>query len=220
ALVRIARLGAELFHDPEGNAYATIEVDGHAETWPVRSKGFKRWLGHRYYEDAERVPSSGAINDALGVVEGRACYEGPEEHLHVRVARHEGRIYYDLCDERWRVVEIGPDGWRVLDRSPVRFRRPKGMRAAPAPERGGSMGMLLELLNCGEDEATRAMVLGWLLGALGAGPYLVLIVQGEQGSAKSFTSRLLKQLVDPNKVPLRSPAKEDRDLAIAASNSW
>src|SRR5262249_16612273 len=34
---------AELFHDPDGTAYADIDVNGHRETWPIRSKSFKRW---------------------------------------------------------------------------------------------------------------------------------------------------------------------------------
>ncbi len=33
-------------------------------------------------------------------------------------------------------------------------------------------------------------------------------------------ARLLKALVDPNLAELRSPPRELRDLAIAASNSW
>jgi hypothetical protein len=37
-------------------------------------------------------------------------------------------------DERWRAVEIGPDGWRVIGFAPVRFRRPAGM--LPRAERG------------------------------------------------------------------------------------
>jgi hypothetical protein len=35
---------AEVFHNAEGDAYATIAIDGHYENWPVRSKWFRRWL--------------------------------------------------------------------------------------------------------------------------------------------------------------------------------
>ena len=31
----------ELFHPPDGTAYADVRVAGHRETWPVRSKGFE-----------------------------------------------------------------------------------------------------------------------------------------------------------------------------------
>jgi hypothetical protein len=39
---------AELFHAPDGTAFADLDIDGHRETWPVRSKGFKRWLTRQY----------------------------------------------------------------------------------------------------------------------------------------------------------------------------
>ncbi|NMB45029.1 MAG: hypothetical protein GX998_01315, partial [Firmicutes bacterium] len=41
-----------------------------------------------------------------------------------------------------------------------------------------------------------------------------------QGSAKSTTARVLRSLVDPNVAPLRTTPRDERDLAIAAHNSW
>jgi hypothetical protein len=38
----------------------------------------------------------------------------PEQVVHTRVAEHVGRLYLDLADERWRAVEIGPDGRQVI----------------------------------------------------------------------------------------------------------
>jgi hypothetical protein len=65
------------------------------------------------------------------------------------------------------------------------------------------------------------LVVAWLLAALNPhGPYPVLNVTGEQGSAKSTTERLLRSLVDPNAAPLRNEPREPRDLIISASNSW
>jgi hypothetical protein len=62
--------------------------------------------------------------------------------VHVRIDQHNGRMYLDLADDRWRAVEIGSDGWRVIGSPPVRFRRPAGMLPIPAPERGGSVETL------------------------------------------------------------------------------
>jgi hypothetical protein len=33
-----------------GTAFADLLVDGHRETWPIRSKRFRGWLRRRYYE--------------------------------------------------------------------------------------------------------------------------------------------------------------------------
>ena len=40
---------AELFHAPDGTGFADISVDGHRETWPVRSAGFRRWIRCRFF---------------------------------------------------------------------------------------------------------------------------------------------------------------------------
>lgn len=40
----------EFFHTPDGEAYATVVVGGHKETWQLRSKGFRGWLGKTYYD--------------------------------------------------------------------------------------------------------------------------------------------------------------------------
>jgi hypothetical protein len=44
------------------------------------------------------------------------------------------------------------------------------------------------------------------------------VLSGEQGSAKSTFSAILRALLDPNTAPLRALPREDRDLFIAASN--
>ena len=63
------------------------------------------------------------------------------------------------------------------------------------------------------------LVVAWLLAALrNRGPYPVLILSGEQGSAKSTFSAVLRALIDPNTAPLRALSREDRDLFIAANN--
>ena len=50
---------------------------------------------------------------------GRAIHEGEEREVHVRVAGHEGCIFLDLGDSTWRVVEITPRGWRIIDSTEV-----------------------------------------------------------------------------------------------------
>ncbi len=63
------------------------------------------------------------------------------------------------------------------------------------------------------------LVVAWALAALrNRGPYPVLVLPGEQGSAKSTFSGILRALLDPNTAPLRALPRENRDLFIAASN--
>ena len=46
----------------------------------------------------------------------------------------------------------------------------------------------------------------------------MLVLAGEQGSAKSTFAAVLRALLDPNTAPLRALSREDRDLFITASN--
>ena len=130
----------------------------------------------------------------------------------------DGLIYLDLADEFWRCVEIGANGWRIAEDPPVRFRRSAGMQPLPLPLRGGSIDSLAPFLNLAS-ENDFVLVVAWLLGALRAGgPYPVLAIAGEQGSAKTVLSKLLRALIDPSVAPVRALPRDERELFIAASN--
>jgi hypothetical protein len=137
----------ELFHTASGVAYADFITDGHRETWPIRSRRFRTWLRHCYYQATGAAASAAAIGSALDLLEARAQFDAPERAVSIRVAAYAGSLYLDLADDHWRAVEIGPDGWRVLGCPPVRFRRSPGMLSLPVPERGGSIEALRPFLN-------------------------------------------------------------------------
>jgi hypothetical protein len=149
-LIGIAE-SAELFHAPDSAGFADVEINNHRETWSLRSKGFRRWLARRFFEDTSGAPNSDAMQSALNVIEAKAHFDAPEREVHVRVGRLNGRIYLDLCDKEWRAVEIDAAGWRVISRPPVRFRRAAGMRALPTPSAGGSADSLRTFLNVQSD---------------------------------------------------------------------
>ena len=209
---------AELFHTPDGTGFADLDIDGHRETWPIRAKGFRRWLARVFYQTTQGAPSSEALQSALNVIEARAHFDAPERIVYIRVGGLGGRIYLDLCDATWRAVEIDAAGWRVIDNPPVRFRRAAGMQPLPVPVAGGSVETLRSFLNV-QSDADFVLVVAWALACLrDRGPYPVLALSGEQGSAKSTFSAILRALIDPNTAPLRALPREDRDLFIAASN--
>lgn len=216
-LIKLA-LSAELFHAPDGTGFADISINGHRETWPIRSKGFRRWLARGFFEATQGAPSSEALQSALNVIEAKAHFDAPERTVNIRVGGLDGRLYLDLCDATWRAVEIDATGWRVIDNPPVQFRHTAVMLPLPVPMSGGSVETLRPLLNV-KSNADFVLVVAWALAALrNCGPYPVLVLSGEQGSAKSTFAAILRALLDPNIAPLRALSREDRDLFIAASN--
>ncbi len=219
-LVELATARADLWVTPDDQAFATLDTDGHREHWALRSTRMRRWLAGLLYESAGKAPGSQAVADALAVLESQALFEGPRHDVHVRVAGHDGRIYLDLADESWRAVEVTRDGWAIVTDPPVRFRRPRGLHTLPEPVPGGKVVELRRFVNV-SDEGDFALVTAWLLAALRpVGPYPVLALHGEQGSAKSMTARMLAKLVDPSSAGLRAEPRDVRDLMIAATNGW
>src|SRR5258705_9505691 len=105
-LTEIAACG-DLFHTATGTAFADLLVDGHRESWPIRSKRFRGWLRRRYYQAMGGALSGQAISSELDLLEARAQFDAPERSVHVRLAEQAGHIYLDLADEHWRAVEIG-----------------------------------------------------------------------------------------------------------------
>ena len=212
-------LEGELFHTINGTAFADIPINGHRETWPIRSKRFRSWLRQWHYEATGAAATAADIRSVLDLLEARAQFDGPQRTVHVRTAEHAELLYLDLADEHWRVVEIGRDGWRVTKSPPVRFRRSAGMLPLPIPEQGGSIETLNSFLNLA-NRNDFVLIVCWLLAALRCGgPYPLLAISGEQGSAKTVLSKLLKALIDPNAAPVRVLAREQRELMIAANNS-
>lgn len=210
---------AELFCTPDGVGYADLQINDHRETWPIRSRTFRRWLARRYYERTGGAPSSEARQSALGIIEAQAQHDGSKRAVFVRVASLGGKLYLDLADDEWRAVEIGEDGWRVVSSPPVRFRRSAGMQPLPLPTKGGSANNLRLLLNLQSDNDF-VLVVAWLLTTLrDNGPYPIIVLVGEQGSAKSTFSAILRKLIDPNTAPLRTLPRDERDLFIAATNA-
>src|SRR5262249_5776116 len=187
----------ELWHTPGKDGYATIEVNGHNEHWPIRGQTFKRFVSKRFFEENARAITSEALSAAINLMEAQAVFDGEEHRVHVRIAEHEGAIYLDLCNSSWQVVQITRDGWLVTDDAPVRFRRSKSMLALPAPAPGGSVDLLRAFLNV--DHITWILVIAWLVAAFRPrGPYPVLSLFAEQGSGKITSSAYVREPCVPD----------------------
>ena len=213
----------ELWRDTDGLTYVSFTVGDHRENWDIDSRQFKAWLSAKAYAATRTVPGQAAISDALNVQKARAYEGGQLFEPARRVAGHDGKVYLDLCNDQWQVIEIDRHGWRLVESCPVKFIRSAGMRPLPMPSEddGGpcAINRLWEFCNLAS-ERDFTLVVAWLVAALREkGPYPILIVNGPQGSGKSTFTRLIRGLVDPSKSPIRSLPKIDRDAFIAARNS-
>lgn len=120
--------GCELWHDAERIAYATYPVNSHHEHWPIRSREFRMWLSGQFYTQTGSVIGGQALEDGIRILEAQAVNDGPQYQPFIRVGRDCKKLILDLCDVRWRVVEMTADGWFVVGRTNAKMLRTSSMR--------------------------------------------------------------------------------------------
>lgn len=221
-LFEMAKEKCTLFRTQDFEAYGRIDMEEHQETWAIRSKHFWFWLSRLYYESNGEIPKAVDIGQTIRQFEGEAHLNSPVDNVHVRFASFRDEIYIDLANDRWEQIRITNYDCSVISssESPVRFIRMPGMLPLPRPVFGKPLKPLFEFLNI-EHFGDLVLIVSWLIGAMRpTGPFPILILQGEQGTAKSTTARLLSSLLDPSLLVSRSVPRSERDLAISANKSW
>jgi hypothetical protein len=229
-LQRLIEIGTSctLWHDRDAEAYVTLENGGHFEHHRVVSRSFLNWLRKAYSEKyavksgdgrlIKQMPGSAALKEAVEALQSLAITDGAERRAAFRVAGSREIILVDLGQPDWRVAQVTQEGVVIVP-NPGLF-RPGGQYPLPMPASGVDRGIgdLRRLVNVsGEDFV---LLVGYLLAALGSGPYPILIISGEEGSAKTTLCRVIKRTIDPDKADLRTPPKSVEELMIAARQSF
>jgi hypothetical protein len=220
-LVDIAEdTGVLLFHDSGETPYAKVPVDHHHEVWTLGSRKFKRWLRRELYRREGRMAKTDSLNEAIELLSAKADFDGPEIEVALRSSWVRDGLAYNLADPDGQVVTVRTDGWTVEVDGSASFQRRSSAQPLPIPVRGGSIDLLRPYVNVESEEDFRLLVSALVMMLRPSGPYPALIIVGQQGSAKSTMSRVLKALVDPVKAPVRSLPSSLRDLAIMADSNW
>jgi len=217
-LIRIAVKQCRFFHDQQNEAYARIKVKSHIEIWNLTSGGFKDWIAHQLWIQHKKGLVKSSYDAALIALRGMAIYEGRSKEVFLRVAQIQNTIYIDMCDERWRVIKIDKHNWKIINTSPIAFIRSKNMRSLQEPSKQGDINLLRKHINIQEKDFI--LVVSWLLMSMqaGTGAYPMMVLRGSAGCGKTTTSRMLRELVDPNKASLLSKPKTDELRVIGVNN--
>lgn len=216
----------EIWKNSSRDCYVSLPVKDGRNHVPVRSEVVYEWLLHQYWTTHKDVPSPDAINAAISLLSARARFDGESLPSWLRVAdastpnSPEPVYFLDLGDEANRGVRISPKGWEVVSDPPIRFIRPRGIKELATPRRDGDLGLIWEFCNV-TDQADRRMLLAALTAAMRPiGPYPIIILNGEHGSAKSTTAKVLKRLFDPRNPTIGTLPTEPRDLMVVACSNW
>lgn len=212
----------DLWHSDDDVAYADVEIDGVRHTYPIRRKAFKTWLSSELYKRHEIGANSEAMTSCLNVLEAKANFEGQERKVFLRTGQdNDGNIYIDLANQAWEVVKVTPAGYEVKQSKdcPIRFSRNEGQLPLPIPKRSGDLSKLWDVIAIAP--TYRPLVVAWLAFSLvpyGSKP--ILTPHGAKGSGKSWSTRVMKSIIDPGKAALLPAVGDRRSLAVAAANRW
>lgn len=204
----------------EGIPYAKVFINDHYEYLRIDSEKFKLFLMNIYFAKYKMSVNSSVVTNVQNTLHADAIYNSPKMKVHQRIAELDGVIYLDLCNDKWQTVKISKNGWQLEENPHVIFKRTNNMLPLPIPKRGGDIEQLRPFLNLRNTDDFLLLV-AWIISLFRQDyPIPVLAIQGEQGSAKSTLSKVIRNLVDPSTQPLQTFPNDDRDLFIKANNSW
>lgn len=228
-LVEIGK-SVELLHDVDQNAYARIEQNGRFCLTSVKSKAFRDWLGNKYFEKMGRSCNKQQLDQEIDTIRARALYDSPQVEVYHRIAKVKDNwrdkfidvVVIDLNNDANDAVFISPVGYWLDNPNEhgVNFIRSNASKALPSPVGQGDVNMLRDFINIGNDDNWK-LVLTWIVSSIiPEKPYPILILQGEQGTAKTTTSEMLVSLIDPSKAGTRSCPKNEKELLISTKSRW
>lgn len=220
-LVTLFRTLFTPWRSPEGTVYVDT-TEG--ETFPLYDSKF---VGYVHRNSPEVMWADKTLKEAQGYLYAQAFSEEPRE-VSMRVALQDGKLYYDTGKG---VIQFSEGKWKeVPSKDAPRFVRGGGMlpqmeakRDIP-PLRGHKIVSFVDMLQeflPALDRPQLLLIVGWLVGCYQpGGPYPILMLNGEQGSAKSTTTKLLRRLIDPHALEMRDPTLDDKGFIAAAKNSF
>jgi len=212
-----------VFHDQHGTPYARIKQNNVNVIMPVRSRQFKSWLAGLMWQKRKKAPGNEALMSARNVIESMALHDGNECNLYNRVAPGEnGSIWVDMCDDKWRAINITADGWTIVNDPPILFRRYSHQKPLPEPIRGGNIWKIFEFTNLEKNDEESQLVLlvtivSYLIPEI---PHVVLVFYGIQGSGKTLIFKLIRRLIDPSSVETLAMPRDENERVQQLVHHW
>jgi hypothetical protein len=180
------------------------------------SRSFRQGLMAEYRNHTQQIVPPAVMKTAIEHLAGEAA-KHPKVTLPIRVARHQGNVVIDMADNLGRAIVVTPgQGWRIVDRAPVTFRRSALMAPMVAPCHGASLDDLRQQLLVPLEQWR--VLAGWMLFTFVTGvPRPLLVLEGCKGSGKSMLMTRIMDLIDPTALARRSEPTGIRDWQVAAS---
>jgi hypothetical protein len=198
----------------DGNAYIVIPDGKNALALRIGSKAANHFLRHLARQAGYHLKSHEIrdLND-----------EGDIRKVSYRVAQFQNGVELDLGDARHTRIRIVPGNVAIIDSgSKTLFHRTPAMRPFVVPADVGDLKLLDKYINL--DPASKVLLFTWLGYTLANAKvsmtsYVILVLQGDQGSGKTFLCKIIQYLADPSVVGVQTFPRNEKDLVIASQNA-
>jgi hypothetical protein len=166
------------------------------------------------------------LTSTLNILKANAEFGGKVRELHLRVSfapNNSHSIYYDLTNSNWEVVRITENGWSIEKLPPIIFRRYSNQQAQVYPVRDyppDIFDQFINLLNI-KDKDNKLLLKCYIIALFIPGiSKPILMLHGEQGSAKSTLLELIKMLVDPSIIRTLAFSKDNNELVQKLAHNY
>lgn len=212
----------------DGRLFLDYEEAGTRRTMNIAAAGncdFRGWFASYCIEKRGFVPGGDFINSSQVYFAHWARNVGRKFKDYIRVGGRVGELYIDIGNDSNDAWCISDSGITRVPGGPthVRFLRGSGVLPLVEPDLSTPANQLTPLLRkfIEVDDDQMMLMVAWLLGCVRPeGPYPVLTISGEQGSGKSTSLRLLRRIMDPHALDMRTPPEDQRDLQAMVRNSY
>ena len=233
----------DLFVDQFNKPYIAIKIKEHVEILGLDSQRFKNWLYRLFYENTGEIKSE-EVENTIKVLKSEAEFSENRKTLELRVAKlatnendDDYTFYYDLTNSNWSTVKITPEGWTIENNPPILFRRyanqlpqvtPISTSITSSPSSFLTMDdkddtildKFIDLLNV-KDKDNKLLLKCYIISLFIPGiSKPILMLHGEQGSAKTTLQELIKMLVDPSIVKTLTFPRDINELVQQLSHNY
>jgi hypothetical protein len=202
-----------LYLDDCGVSY--ILFNGRLCTLDPKNKELNEDLALFYHDKTGKPLGKDAASATISYFSAKARRDGIPIELFNRCGEKDGLLYYDLGNDR--VVEISPGSWRIIN-SALFMRLLNHQLPQPEPLPGGSAWLLFNFIRVPEE--SRLLCLATIISCFIARiNHPALAISGPQGSGKSFSQSIIKQIVDPSIKILSMMPRKVEELPLLLSRN-
>jgi hypothetical protein len=197
-------------------------------TYQLNSNHFKSWLALLMWKHEQKTPGGDAISSALNVLRGKAVLEGKQHELYNRIAPASDGFYIDMADGRGRAIKVTAEGWSIAENPPILFKRYSHQKPLVTPlpmsetEAAKTALKFLEYVNVNKNDkdtqlALLITVISYFIPLIA---HPAIVVNGSQGTAKSYLFKLIRRIVDPSSLELLTLNRDQKELTQSLDHNW